>query len=85
MPDTLNQKLMGTTEERFNEWLLRATEIAKELHIGIEFTTEYAGYGYDSYHSACVEVSGTEPQFGYYKHSGTTCINYWHRTLFVLN
>ena len=51
-----------TIQERYDEWLRRACEIAKELHLEIEFTTEASGYGYSEYRSACVEVISTQAE-----------------------
>jgi hypothetical protein len=63
---------MGTVEERYEDWLRLATELAVLLHLEIEFTTEYFGCNT----VACAEVSGTDPHYGTFSYSGPTRINY---------
>jgi hypothetical protein len=76
MLDTEKVPITATVEERYEEWLKRAAEIAKELKIQIEFTTESARYAYSEYRVACADVSGTDPDYGFYSYEGCTYINY---------
>ena len=63
-----------TLEEKYNEWLKRAAYQAQLLGIEIEFTTQSNG-GWDAGDCPCVEVSGTDPDYGYYERFGSTWIN----------
>ena len=57
-------------EKRFNEWHRLASELARKMNLNIEFTTTLSGRGYMSYEVPLVEVSGVDPDHGYYSREG---------------
>ena len=47
-------------QERYNEFLRRANEAAKDLKIEVEFTVQTQGSGYMTYDAPCVEIVCTD-------------------------
>ncbi len=64
-----------TTQERYDEWLRRSSEIARELKLEIVFTTQACGtgFGFESYDVPVVEISETDTH-GYLEVEGSVYI-----------
>lgn len=66
---------MKTIEKRYNEWLEKAIELAKEMNLEIEFNYEYdSGSCWDSAAFAVVDVYSTDTK-ECFERKGATYIN----------